>query len=62
MFPVTFAEPGNIPVKLFISMKKKTVNKNIVYFLYLGPMLDLIISSLTNNISGSKNACIPFGA
>ena len=28
MFPVTFAAPGNIPVKLFIKIKKKTVNKN----------------------------------
>ena len=62
IFPVTFAAPGVSPNRLFISIKKKTVIKNIVYFLYFGPMFDLIMSSLTKRIKGSKNDCIPFGA
>ena len=62
ILPVTLAAPGVSPNKLLIKIKKKTVNKNIVYFLYFGPIFDLIISSLTNNISGSKKDCNPFGA
>ena len=54
IFPVTFAAPGVRPNRLFMSIKKKTVIKNIVNFSYFGPMFDLIISSLTNNINGSK--------
>ena len=56
IFPVTLAAPGVNPNKLLIKMKKKTVSKNIVYFLCLGPILFFIISSLTNSISGSKKA------
>ena len=33
-----------------------------MYLSYFGPMLALIISSLTKRISGSKKACIFFGA
>ena len=62
MFPVTFAAPGVSPNKLLIKIKKKTVSKNIVYFSYLGPIFDFIMSSLTKSITGSKNDWIPFGA
>ena len=62
ILPVTFAAPGVSPNKLFISIKKKTVNKNIVNFSCFGPIFDFIISSLTNNIRGSKKDCKPFGA
>ena len=62
ILPVTFAAPGVNPNKLFINIKKKTVNKNIVYFSCFGPIFDFIISSLTNKIIGSKNDWSPFGA
>ena len=62
ILPVTFADPGIIPVKLLIKIKKNTVNKNIVYFSCLGPILDLIMSSLTNSTRGSIKPWIPFGA
>ena len=38
ILPVTFAAPGGSPSKLFINIKKKTVSKNIVYFLYFEPI------------------------
>ena len=62
IFPVTFADPGSNPIKLLMKIKKNTVSKKKVYFLYLGPIFAFIISSLTKRINGSKNACIPFGA
>ena len=62
ILPVTFAAPGVSPNKLFINIKKKTDNKNIVYFSCFGPIFDFIISSLTNKITGSKNDCSPLGA
>ena len=43
ILPVTFADPGSIPVKLLIRIKKNTVSKNVVYFSCLGPIFDLII-------------------
>jgi hypothetical protein len=62
IFPVTLAAPGVSPNKLLIKIKKKTVSKNIVCFSCLGPIFDFIMSSLTNNINGSKKDCTPRGA
>ena len=44
-------------------MKKKTLNKNGVYFSYFSSPIDAFAtSSRINNINGSRNDCNPFGA
>ena len=45
-----------------MKIKKNTVSKKKLYFLYVGPIFAFIMSSLTKSISGSKNACIFLGA
>ena len=65
IFPLRLAPPGKKgikPNKLFNQIKKKIDNKKGMYLVYLGPIFGLAISSLTNNIIGSKKLCNPLGA
>ncbi len=62
ILPLTFA-PLNIginPKILLIQIKKNTVNKNGMYFLYLcSPIIGFAISSRTKMTKGSTKLAIP---
>ena len=64
IFPERLAlkgKKGTKPIKLFTQIRKNIVNKNGIYFWYLGPIFGLAISSLTNTTNGSIKEANPFG-
>ena len=63
IFPVTLAAPGNKPKRFVIQIKKNTVNKNGMNFIYFfSPICGLAISSRTKSTKVSSILLNPAGA